>query len=217
MDHFERSLCWSMVEHLRSADSVFPATAPAANPVFFRTYSRQTPSGRESWAEVCDRTLKGLMALGKLTPEEADLIYEQQRSLKALTSGRWLWIGGTPWIEMPENFSGGYNCTSTNVTDWRAFGLMMNLAMMGCGTGAVLEPHYLAQLPPICNILKVTIVAGVGTVPRNPHSHQRILPCIIPWPPSVPPGDFCQGRSLAALQIGPSTLFGVAKTFLISP
>jgi len=26
----------------------FPATAPAANPVFYRTYSRKTDSGRES-------------------------------------------------------------------------------------------------------------------------------------------------------------------------
>jgi ribonucleotide reductase class II len=37
----------------------FPETAPAANPVFFRTYSRRTPAGlRESWDEVCDRTLR---------------------------------------------------------------------------------------------------------------------------------------------------------------
>ncbi|MEY2978289.1 MAG: ribonucleoside-triphosphate reductase, adenosylcobalamin-dependent [Prochlorotrichaceae cyanobacterium] len=156
-----------MVEHLAStpSNSVFPATAPAANPVFFRTYSRKTPKGRESWGEVCDRTLKGLVELGNLTPAEADLIHQQQRSLRALTSGRWLWIGGTPWISMPENFSGGYNCTSTNVTDWRAFGLMMNLAMMGCGTGAVLEPRYIEQLPPIRNKLQVTIASPVGAVP----------------------------------------------------
>ena len=30
----------------------FPATAPAANPVFYRTYSRKTATGRESWYEV---------------------------------------------------------------------------------------------------------------------------------------------------------------------
>ena len=30
----------------------FPATAPAANPVFYRTYSRKTLQGRESWHQV---------------------------------------------------------------------------------------------------------------------------------------------------------------------
>ncbi|MBE9124660.1 MULTISPECIES: hypothetical protein [unclassified Coleofasciculus] len=40
----------------------FPETAPAANPVFFRTYSRRTTTGRESWAEVCDRTSRGFVA-----------------------------------------------------------------------------------------------------------------------------------------------------------
>jgi ribonucleotide reductase class II len=164
-----------MVQQFQSVQSpqTFPETAPAANPVFFRTYSRQTPAGRESWEAVCDRTVQGLVKLGQLTSEEATLIYEQQRSLKALTSGRWLWIGGTPWIEAPENFSGGYNCTSTNVTDWRSFGLMMNLAMMGCGTGAVLEPYYIEQLPTIRTPLSVVITDGVGTLPveeRNPET-----------------------------------------------
>jgi ribonucleotide reductase class II len=73
-------------------------------------------------------------------------------------------VGGTPWIEQPENFSGGYNCTSTNVVDWEAFGLMMNLAMMGCGTGAVLEPQYIDHLPVIRNPLKVSVSVPIGTV-----------------------------------------------------
>ena len=106
----------------------FPQTAPAANPVFFRTYSRrQQPEGtRESWRQVCDRTLKGLVELGKLTQDEALLLEEMQHNLKALPSGRWLWVGGTNWLAQPKNFSGAYNCTSTNVIDWSAFGLMMD-------------------------------------------------------------------------------------------
>jgi ribonucleotide reductase class II len=34
----------------------FPESAPAALPVFYRTYSR---GERETWAQVCDRTLGG--------------------------------------------------------------------------------------------------------------------------------------------------------------
>ena len=52
----------------------FPETAPAANPVFFRTYSRRFSGGRETWRQVCDRTLQGLIQLGKLTPAEVAII-----------------------------------------------------------------------------------------------------------------------------------------------
>ncbi len=162
------------LERTRQANDLpeaqLPGTAPAANPVFFRTYSRRDLSAnnlRESWGEVCDRTLKGLTELGNLTPEEAALIGRMQRQLKSLPSGRWLWVGGTDWIKKPENFSGAYNCTSTNVVDWRAFGLMMDLAMMGCGTGAMLEPKYINQLPPIRNHLKVSMQHEIGTTPAE--------------------------------------------------
>ncbi|MBW4658555.1 MAG: ribonucleoside-triphosphate reductase, adenosylcobalamin-dependent [Drouetiella hepatica Uher 2000/2452] len=144
----------------------FPESAPAANPVFFRTYSRRGEKAanvRETWEEVCDRTLRGVVELGNLTPQEAELVSRMQRQLKSLPSGRWLWVGGTDWIAKPENFSGSYNCTSTNVVDWRAFGLMMDLAMMGCGTGAVLEPKYIDQLPVIRNRLTVEVTGAIGS------------------------------------------------------
>ncbi|WP_265271187.1 LAGLIDADG family homing endonuclease [Nostoc sp. KVJ3] len=144
----------------------FPETAPAANPVFFRTYSRRTKAGlRETWDEVCDRTLLGLVELGKLTQEEAATLDKMQRNLKAMPSGRWLWVGGTDWITKPKNFSGAYNCTSTNLQDWSAFGLMMDLAMMGCGTGAVLEPQFINKLPSIRNQLNITVKGEIGSTP----------------------------------------------------
>ena len=64
--------------------SQFPATAPAANPVFYRTYSRRSEdpnAPRESWIQVCDRTLKGLVQLGDLKVEEAELIQRMQRQI----------------------------------------------------------------------------------------------------------------------------------------
>jgi ribonucleotide reductase, class II len=143
----------------------FPATAPTANPVFFRTYSRFTVTGRETWQEVCTRTLKGLVKLGKLTDTEADIIDRMQRQVKAMPSGRWLWVGGSEWLEQPQNFSGAYNCTSTNVCDWAAFALMMDLAMMGCGTGAILEPDLIGKLPVVKNKLNIAITSEIGGVP----------------------------------------------------
>lgn len=143
----------------------FPITAPAANPVFYRTYSRKVPSGRESWQEVSKRNLGGLEKLGNLNKAELDLMARMQQEKKALPSGRWLWIGGTEWIEKEKNFSGAYNCTSTNLLDWQAFGLMMDLAMMGCGTGAIIEPHLISQLPTIINTINIVSVSEIGKTP----------------------------------------------------
>ena len=144
----------------------FPLTAPAANPVFYRTYSRKSASGRESWNQVGERNLEGLQQLGQLNDEEITLLARMQAEKKALPSGRWLWIGGTSWIEKNQNFSGAYNCTSTNLVDWKAFGLMMDLAMMGCGTGAVIEPHLINQLPIVINPIKVIEVTPIGITPK---------------------------------------------------
>jgi ribonucleotide reductase class II len=145
----------------------FPATAPAANPVFYRTYSRRSERGRESWHEVAERNLAGLQRLGQLDPREVDLLRRMQQRQLALPSGRWLWIGGTDWIERPENFSGAYNCTSTNLVDWEAFGLMMDLAMMGCGTGAIIEPRLIERLPVIRNRLVIDVVSDIGVTPAG--------------------------------------------------
>ncbi|MGD1713721.1 ribonucleoside-triphosphate reductase, adenosylcobalamin-dependent [Dapis sp. BLCC M172] len=162
-----------MVRELEKIDRTeFPETAPTANPVFYRTYSRKTETGRETWTEVCDRTINGLRKLGQLTAEETDLLYRMQSQLKALSSGRWLWVGGTEWITQQQNFSGAYNCSSTNIVDWRSFGLLMDLAMMGCGTGAVLEPHNINQLPPIRNYLNIVLRGEIGVTP--PESRREL-------------------------------------------
>ncbi len=145
----------------------FPDHAPVAYPVFYRTYSRSVQGQRESWQDVCDRTIKGLGELGKLTPEEVALVDRMQRELKCLCSGRWLWVGGTAWVSKPVNFSGAYNCTSTNIVDWRSFGLLMDLAMQGSGTGAVLELHYIDRLPVIRNGLNVQVVGTIGATPKE--------------------------------------------------
>ncbi len=146
----------------------FPKTAPAAYPVFFRSYSRKTTSGkRENWSEVGERNLSGLKELGKLSDEELILMKEMQSNQKAQPSGRWLWIGGTPWINKNQNFSGAYNCTSTNLIDWEAFALMMDLAMMGCGTGAIIEPHFINNLPTVINKINIKSVSEVGITPKD--------------------------------------------------
>ena len=154
------------VRHSTGANRMaFPDTAPAAYPVFFRTYSRMLRQHRETWDDVTNRSLEGLARLGQLRPDQVDLLRQQQVQLRTLPAGRWLWVGGTPWVGRSENFSGAYNCTSTNLVDWEAFALMMDLAMMGCGTGAIIEPRHIQQLPPILNRLRVVQVTPIGQCP----------------------------------------------------
>lgn len=144
--------------HSKSFDELL---APSANAVFYRTYSR---GKKESWQDVCDRTVKALTEKGKLTHSESELLRVQQENLHALPSGRFLWVGGTDWIKHPENIYGQYNCSSTNLDNLNAFGVVMELAMQGCGTGIDLEKKYIYQLPPIRNRVIVDIVDSIGDV-----------------------------------------------------
>lgn len=142
----------------------FSIHAPSAGPVFFRTYSRRTESDqRETFREAIHRVVGDIAELGKFTKQQHDLVLEQALGQHTLPSGRWLWVGGTDWIKTPANFSGAYNCTSTNVDSPEAFGLMMELAMMGSGTGAVLEDTLVAKLPPVAVEVHVTKVVPIGS------------------------------------------------------
>ncbi|MFZ8904039.1 MAG: ribonucleoside-triphosphate reductase, adenosylcobalamin-dependent [bacterium] len=152
------------------------ATAPAADPVFYRSYSRKKENGqRETFSEVTDRVVEGLQELGKLNQEEVNLVTEMISQKQMLPSGRWLWVGGTAWSKQKKNYSGAYNCTSTELVDWEAFGLMMDLAMMGSGTGAIIEQRFIQSLPTIRNKLIVEESVGVGvSSPENRHENSFI-------------------------------------------
>lgn len=155
---------------MQAKQGVFPSST--GFPVFARSYSR---GGLESWQDVCVRCVDGLVSTSKesLKVEERSLLYRYMRNLKALPSGRWLWVSSTLWLENPENYSGAYNCTATNIksyenqSPWAAFGWLLDLGMMGCGTGSVLEPKYIDTLPPIYNHLHVNIQGTPGEVPKN--------------------------------------------------
>lgn len=152
--------------------SMFPKNAPNAELVFFRSYSHNNGGQRETWQQVVERTVKGIKKLGKLTEEEAKLIVEQHYSFHCLASGRSLWTSGRTWIEQQVNFPGAYNCTSIQVNHLETFGLLIDLAMMGCGTGAVLTQECIKHLPIVRNTLDVEIVSEIGAV-QQPHLRQE--------------------------------------------
>ena len=147
----------------------FRPQAPSAETVFYRTYSRRKEDGtRENFKEAMTRTVNDLARIGKFDADEHDLVMEQALAQRAFPSGRAFWVAGTDWGKKQENFSGYYNCTSTHMEDIQAFGLMIDLAMQGSGTGAVLEQDVVSKLPAVTRKLVLKNITEVGTAPGNP-------------------------------------------------
>ena len=141
----------------------FRDSAPSAEVVMMRTYSRRKTDGtRENFREAMTRTVDDLARIGGYSVEEHDLVMEQALKQRAFPSGRAFWVAGTDWSKRPENFSGYYNCTSTHIGDLNAFGLLVDLAMQGSGTGAVLEQDVIDALPVVEHHIDIVGVSPVG-------------------------------------------------------
>lgn len=165
----------------------------SAYPVFFRTYSRKNGNKRESWRDVILRVLNGLIELGHLTKEEEELLYDQFIECKCLPSGRWLWVGGTSWVKSPNNYYGAYNCSSTSMDSIEAFRLVMNLAMQGCGTGAIVEKNIVSSLPSVKRGLRIKIQDKIGQITTNREEQTSVIPSFDHKSYSIIVGDSRQG------------------------
>jgi len=153
--------------------SEFLPTAPSAEAVFYRTYSRRKTDGtRESFQEAMTRCVAAIAKTGKFTSEEFALVHDQALKQHCFPSGRAFWVAGTEWAEKQENFSGWYNCTSSLVHDVEAFKLIMELAMMGSGTGAVLEQDVIESLPPVITKINIVNVLPTGRIAADKRSDQ---------------------------------------------
>jgi len=108
------------------------------------------------------RTVNDIAEIGKYTQEEYALVREQALAQHAFPSGRAFWVAGTDWSKKPENFYGYYNCSNLHIEDLQALGILVDLAMQGTGTGATLEEHVVAKLPPVTRTLHLKSVGPVG-------------------------------------------------------
>jgi ribonucleotide reductase class II len=159
----------------------FRQQAPSAETVFYRTYSRRKADGtRENFEEAMVRTVNDIAAIGKYDQEELSLVREQALAQHAFPSGRAFWVAGTEWGKKQENFSGYYNCTSTHMADLGAFGLLVDLAMQGSGTGAVLEQGVVNSLPQVTDVIEIVGVSPVGTVPEAARRDETIFDTSLP-------------------------------------
>ena len=146
-----------------------------------RTYSRRKEDGtRENFEEAMTRTIDDIARIGDFTEEEASLVKDQALAQRAFPSGRAFWVAGTEWGKKQENFSGYYNCTNTHMEDLEAFGLLVDLAMQGSGTGAVLEQEVVDKLPKVQNTIDLVGVGPLGITPPEERltftRYQSLLP-----------------------------------------
>ncbi len=152
-----------MTEFRPTQDQPFRPTAPSAETVFSRTYSRRKEDGtRENFEEAMLRTVNDIAEIGKYTQEEYALVRKQALAQHAFPSGRAFWVAGTDWSKKPENFYGYYNCSNLHIEDLQALGILVDLAMQGTGTGATLEEDVVAKLPPVTRTLHLKSVGPVG-------------------------------------------------------
>jgi ribonucleotide reductase class II len=137
----------------------FSAFAPSAPAVFYRSYSRRKEDGsRENFEEAITRTISAIAEIGEFTPSQRQMALEMGLKQHCFPSGRALWVAGTKWAERPDNFPGYYNCCSMHVDHVSIFGLLMELAMMGTGTGAVLESDVVDKLPAVVRRLDIEVI-----------------------------------------------------------
>ena len=165
------SRCGKLLSPIQGEMPEFLPTAPSAEAVFYRTYSRRKADGkRETFEEAMTRCVEDIAEIGSFTPDQYKLVKEQALKQHCFPSGRAFWIAGTEWGKNQKNFSGYYNCTSTRLHDVEAFKLIMELAMMGSGTGAMLESFTIEKLPPITNHINLVEVTKIGTVSADKRS-----------------------------------------------
>jgi ribonucleotide reductase class II len=155
----------------------FRQHAPSAPAVFYRSYSRRKPDGsREDYKQAVTRTVQAIAEIGSLTEEQTELALDMALNQHCLPSGRSLWVAGTEWSKKPENYPGFYNCCSMHVDDVSIFGLLMELAMMGTGTGAVLEKDVVDRLPDIKRGLRVKeVLQNKGKKGGSPDSECKLV------------------------------------------
>lgn len=133
--------------------------------VFYRTYSRRDPANkRESFADMTNRVINGLSTY--LNSDQLTQVEKYLSQSQVFPAGRFLWVGGTEWLSQPVNYPGAYNCTSLDIINWDSFVSIMDLAMMGCGTGANLL--YIDHLPTVTTRLNVSVV----TQPKKTSNRQ---------------------------------------------
>lgn len=123
------------------------------NFVYYRTYSRwlEEESRREYWWETVRRAVEYNCKLDpSCTKEEAEKIFDNVYNLKQFSSGRLLWVGGTPIVE--QNPMAAFNCSFITMDDLDNLKDLFMLLLLGSGVGFRALPSDAEKLATVSKI-----------------------------------------------------------------
>lgn len=138
-------------------EEVTPPFTELGEFVLYRTYSRYLydKKRRESWSEICKRSVEYNVSLQKLGKEctdeslrsEAETLFKNMYGLKQFLSGRTLWSGGTSNVDKHPICN--FNCAFTIIDDYDSISELFYLLMIGTGVGIRLLKTDVEKLNPI--------------------------------------------------------------------
>lgn len=132
-------------------------------PVFYRTYSNDTPDGgKETWEETCNRVTDFLAEKGQFEEHEKKLVLEEMLAKRATPAGRVLWCGGKEWAEDPRHYYGLFNCSHIYLDSLEDMPLAFRLLMQGCGVGMSFPISELPLTMPKLVHKKVLVIGEPG-------------------------------------------------------
>ncbi|MFB1049990.1 ribonucleoside-triphosphate reductase, adenosylcobalamin-dependent [Paraliobacillus sp. JSM ZJ581] len=140
------------------------------NFVYTRTYSRWKTSKnrREYWHETVQRAVNYNMTLASdhlkkigLAPDyralqkEAERIFVNIYQTKQFPSGRTLWLGGGNDVINEKFTLGNFNCSFTNIKNWKDLSEVFYLLLVGTGIGIKSTLNMAKSMPKIKTNVKV--------------------------------------------------------------
>lgn len=126
--------------------------------VYYRTYSRNTPTGQEKWLDTVIRVVEGVMSIRKDWYRKNDIYWDDMQAritarrmaeaiyeFKMLPPGRGLWAMGTEYIYERGSMALN-NCGAVDVTGNLAESASWAMDALMCGVGVGFTTHN-ANLP----------------------------------------------------------------------
>lgn len=158
--------------------------------VYTRTYSRwkATKGRREHWQETVQRAVNYNMTLASdhlikkgLRPDypalqkEAERIFTSIYNTKQFPSGRTLWLGGGNDVINEKFTLGNFNCSFTNVTEWKDLSEIFYLLLVGTGIGVKSTLKMAKKMPKIKTNVKVLHSKYRPVPPEERLEHSKLV------------------------------------------
>jgi len=161
--------------------------------IYYRTYSRFLPEKkrRETWKETVRRSVEYNHQLAlqhleeihyqicfKELQEEAQQFFDAMFHLKQFLSGRTMWIGGTENMVAVKYPLANFNCSFTNVVEWKDLVELFYLLLIGVGVGFKCTETMAGHLAPIRNNVELihTPYKAVPKAKRLEHTKLMVEP-----------------------------------------